>query len=75
MTLAADSAANKDRLVAQLYDEWQGYYMLQQAQRDLFGVIVAYVDVRQLSREEALSYRCKAGEALRLVYPTINKSS
>lgn len=30
MTLAADAAANRAALVAQLYDEWHGHYVLRQ---------------------------------------------
>lgn len=61
MTLTA-AAANRIACVAQLYDDWRGYYILQ---RIVGG---AYVDVRQLSRDEAMTYRTKKDETLRLVW-------
>lgn len=61
MTLAA--AANRIALVAQLYDDWHGHYIVQRIDG---GV---YVDVRPLSRDEALAYRAASDEVLRLVYP------
>lgn len=63
MTLAADAAANRAALVAQLYDDWHGCYVVQRL------VNGAYVDVRQLSREEAMMYRLRNDETLKLVYP------
>lgn len=60
MTLPADSAANRAALVAQLYDDWHGHYMVQVV---LLG---RYVDMRPLDRAEALTYRCAASEALQV---------
>lgn len=62
MTLNADSAANRIALVAQLYDDWQGHYIVTRIEGG------AYVDVKPLKRAEALTYRAQAGEALRLVW-------
>lgn len=62
MTLAADAAANRISCVAQLYDQWLGCYILQRIEG---GV---YVDVRQLSRDEAMTYRTLKDEVLRLVW-------
>lgn len=59
--LNADAAANHARLVAQLYDEWGGHYSVQRLEG---GV---YVDVRPLSRDEALTYRTRQDEVLELV--------
>jgi hypothetical protein len=58
MTLPADSAANRAACAAQCYDDWHGFYILR---RLFMGV---YEDVRALGRDEALTYRTGAGEAL-----------
>lgn len=63
MTLTADAAANRIALVAQLYDDWRGHYIVQRIDG---GV---YVDVRHLSRDEAMTYRTQSNEALELVWP------
>lgn len=59
LTAVADLKAD---LVHQLYDEWRGYYLLR---RQVDGQCL---DVRPLSRAEALTYRCAPDESLRLVY-------
>lgn len=58
----AYAAANRIACIAQLYDEWGGHYIVQRIDG---GV---YVDVRKLSRDEALTYRTASGEVLRLEY-------
>lgn len=63
MTLAADATANRTALVAQLYDRWGGCYVVQRLDGG------AYMDVRPLSRDEAMTYRTRSGEVLRLEYP------
>ena len=60
--LVTAAANNRSRLVAQLYDDWRGHYMLQQ----LIGGV--YCDVRQLSRDEAMRYRCAEDESLLIVW-------
>lgn len=65
MTLAADAAANRIACIAQLYDEWHGRYIVQ---RIVDGV---YVDVRQLSRDDAMTYRTAGDEVLKIVFETI----
>lgn len=60
--LIADSANMRSRLAVQLYDEWRGYYMLQQL------VCGVWCDVRRLSRDEATRYRCRPDEALELIW-------
>jgi len=51
------------RLVARLYDEKGGYYLLREV---LLG---QYVDIRPLSRDEALTFYCGPQQALLHVYP------
>lgn len=60
MTLNADAAANRIACVAQLYDAWQGHYVVTRIEGG------AYVDVKPLTRAEALTYRTRQGEALKL---------
>lgn len=60
MTLAADAAANRISCIAQLYDDWRGHYIVQRIDG---GV---YVDVRPLDRDEAMTYRTRVDEVLRL---------
>lgn len=60
MTLNADAAANRIALITQLYDAWQGHYVVTRIDNG------AYVDVNLLTRAEALTYRTQTGEALRL---------
>lgn len=62
MPLHSDASKNRALLVAQLYDEWGGYYILQRLEAG------AFVDVRPLSRDEALTYRTANDEALLIVY-------
>ena len=61
MTLPADSAANRARLVRQLYDDWHGHYYVLQLQG------ATYTPIRTLTRAEALLYRCKRDEVLQIV--------
>lgn len=63
MTLNADADAMRSALALQLYDEWGGHYILQRLDGG------AYVDVRQLGRDEAMTYRTQQGEVLELVWP------
>ena len=58
------AAANRVALVEQLYDEWHGYYVLQRLDGG------TYVDVRPLSRDEALTIRPAPDEALELKWNT-----
>lgn len=51
------------RLVARLYDEHHGYYLLMRL------VDGHYRAERPLSRDEALTYYCASDEILRHVYP------
>lgn len=67
MTLIADAERNRLSLIAQLYDEWHGWYVVQH----LF--MGQYVDVRPLTRDEATAYKCKAGEALSVRWNTKRK--
>jgi hypothetical protein len=62
MTRAADAAANHAALVRQLYDEWNGHYVLRQLSQG------AWYDVRHLTRAEAMTYRARADEALEIKY-------
>jgi hypothetical protein len=62
VTIYPTTAALRAALIVQFYDEWHGYYMLQMV------MLGKYVDVKPLSKAEALLYRAKPGEALRLVY-------
>jgi hypothetical protein len=48
-------------LATQLYDEWHGHYLLMQV---LLG---QYVPVRELTRAEAMTYRTRPTETLRIV--------
>lgn len=68
MLLNEAAADNRRRLAEQLYHEWRGYYMLQVISRDLFGWPLDYVDVRPLSFDEAVTFRCGTDEALRIVW-------
>jgi len=52
------------RLVARLYDQHGGHYLL----REVIGGV--YVDIRPLSRDEALTFYCGPRQALLHVYPT-----
>ena len=58
--LTSTAADLRARNARKLYDEWSGYYVL----RKLF--MGAWIDVRQLSRDEALTYRIAPDEALEL---------
>lgn len=62
MTLNADAATTRAACATQLYDKWHGYYILQRLDGG------AYVDVRQLIRDEAMTYRTQSDEVLRLVW-------
>jgi hypothetical protein len=63
MTLLADSNAVRQRNVAQLYDDWHGYYVLV---RVIGG---RRHHIRRLSRDAAMEYRTGKGESLLLKYP------
>lgn len=63
MTLAADAERNRLALIAQLYDEWHGFYILQRLE------VSVYVDVRPLTREEAVECRLAHGQALSVRWP------
>lgn len=63
VTLNAGAAAMRAACAAQLYDEWHGYYVVQRLDAG------AYIDVRQLSRDEAMTYRTQSDEVLELVWP------
>ena len=67
MTLTDTISDINARLVARLYDERGGYYMLR---RLVNGKLR---DVRPLTRAEALTYYCQRDEVLRHVYPTTRK--
>lgn len=62
MTLSSDAAANRIACIEQLYDDWHGRYILQRIEAG------AYVDVKPLSRDEALTYRTANDEGLKLVW-------
>lgn len=63
MNLVIDAERNRLALIAQLYDEWSGWYVVQRIEA---GV---YVDVRPLSRDEAVAYRLASDEALSARWP------
>lgn len=63
MTLTDTAATLRAECAAQLYDQWQGYYMLQTMLFD------HWCDVRPLTRAEALTYRPATDESLRLMWP------
>ena len=63
MTLTDTTVELNARLVARLYDERGGYYLLRRLVDGKFR------DVRPLTRAEALTYYCRRDEVLRHVYP------
>ncbi len=69
MTLAADAAANRAALIAQLYDDWRGHYIMRCI------VDGAWIEVRPLDRAEALTYRLAADEALEIVWRRVGDSA
>ncbi len=80
MTLDSVMAKMRRACARQLYDEWGGYYLLQRLVYDESGIfkddrgtlriqtMPRYVDVRPLTRAQAMKYRCKTGEALQLIF-------
>lgn len=61
MTLTNTAATYRASLVAQLYDEWGGYYILQRLTDG------RYQDVRTLTRAEAETIRLREDESLLIV--------